>query len=77
MSVDQMMEDFAESGNRQVIGLFDFIGGPNGDSRRLSALRAGDFYSFAALHRGPDHTGAYGSTLNRLYESFQSLQPIA
>jgi hypothetical protein len=76
MSVDQMMEDFAESENNQVIGLFDFIGGPNGNSRRLTALRAGDFYAFAALHRGPDHTGAYGATLQRLYESFQSLHPI-
>jgi len=76
LSPDQMMEDFSGGENNQIIGFFDFLGGPGGNSRRMAALRTLDFHTFAALHRGVDHAGTYGTTLRRLYDAFQMLRPI-
>lgn len=74
-SVGQMFSDFSQNDRAQILGLFDFICGPQANSRRLPALQAREFDNFAALYNGPGQAAQYGSLLRNVFEAFQRLKP--
>jgi hypothetical protein len=75
-SVDQMFRDFSAGEGAQLTGFFDLIRGPTGRSRRMEALRRGDFYTFAVLHNGTDQATAYGAMYAGAFEAYQRLKPL-
>lgn len=74
-SVEQMFDDFGQSERIQILGLFDFICGPQANSRRLPALQSRAFDDFAALYNGPGQAAKYGALLRNVFEAFQRLKP--
>jgi hypothetical protein len=76
LSVDQMFRDLSAGEGTHVTGLFDLIRGPTGSSRRMEALRRGDFHTFAALHHGSDQATAYGAMYLNAFEAYQRLNPL-
>ena len=75
-SVDQMYLSFSADEGTQLTAFFDLIRGPTGRSRRMEALRRGDFYTFAALHNGTDQATAYGAMYAGAFEAYQRLKPL-
>ena len=74
-SVQQMFEAFTASERNQIMGLFNFIKGPAANSRRVQALQAQDFVTFASLYNGPGQAAQYGSLMHSLFDAFQRLRP--
>jgi hypothetical protein len=74
-SVLQMYDAFSSGDRPQIIGFFDFVQGPGRDSRRVLALQAGDFTTFASLYNGPGQAAKYGSLMQGLFDTFRRLQP--
>jgi hypothetical protein len=75
-SVDQMYLSFSADEGTQLTGFFDLVRGPTGRSRRMEALRRGDFFTFAALHNGTDQVTAYGAMYAGAFEAYQRLKPL-
>lgn len=75
-SVDEMLAAFATHERFQLFALFDFIAGESGNSRRLNALQAQDFDTFAALHYGFSAAARFSVTLRGLAETFNHFNPI-
>ena len=74
-SVQQMFEAFSANERNQIIGLFNFIKGPGTNSRRVQALQAQDFVTFATFYNGPGQAAQYGSLMQSLFDAFQRLRP--
>jgi hypothetical protein len=70
-----MFEAFAADERNQILGLFNFIKGTAANSRRVQALQAQDFVTFASLYNGPGQAAQYGSLMQGLFEAFQRLRP--
>jgi hypothetical protein len=51
------------------------IKGPGANLRRVLALQAHDFVTFASLYNGPGQAAQYGSLIQSLFDSFQRLRP--
>ncbi|MCC6192786.1 MAG: DUF3380 domain-containing protein [Anaerolineales bacterium] len=74
-SVHQMFDAFTADERNQVIGFFDFVQGPSSDSRRVLALQAGDFTTFASMYNGPGQAAKYGSLMLGLFDTYKRLKP--
>jgi hypothetical protein len=74
-SVHQMFDAFSADERNQIVGFFDFVQGPSRDSRRVLALQAGDFTTFASMYNGPGQAAKYGSLMQGLFDTFQRLKP--
>ena len=74
-SVQQMFDAFSANERNQIMGLFNFIKGPAANSRRVQALQAQDFVTFASLYNGPGQAAQYGSLMHSLFDAFQRLRP--
>lgn len=59
----------------QLLGMFDFIGGPGGGGQGAQALRAGDFDRFATLYNGPGQARFYGDLIDQHVRAFRRLRP--
>jgi len=76
-SVEEMFAAFSTDERTQLIGLFDFIQGPNNLSDRVAALQRKDFVAFAALYNGKGQAAAYGEILRRYYDACRTLTVAA
>jgi hypothetical protein len=74
-SVQQMFDAFSANERNQIVGLFNFVKGPGANSRRVQALQAQDFVTFASLYNGPGQAAQYGSLMHSLFDAFQRLRP--
>ena len=74
-SVHQMFDAFSAGERQQIIGFFDFVQGASRDSRRVLALQAGDFTTFASLYNGPGQAAKYGSLMHSVFDTFRRLKP--
>ncbi|MEP7358442.1 MAG: N-acetylmuramidase domain-containing protein, partial [Anaerolineales bacterium] len=74
-SVGQMYDAFSADERSQIVGFFDFVQGPGTTSRRVLALQARDFTTFAALYNGPGQAAKYGSLMQGLFDTFDRLRP--
>lgn len=74
-SVHQMYDAFSANERNQIVGFFNFVQGPSRDSRRVLALQAGDFTTFASMYNGPGQAARYGSLMQGLFDVFQRLKP--
>lgn len=74
-SVEDMFAAFSTDERIQLIGLFDFIKGPNTSSDKVTALQRKDFVAFAALYNGKGQAAAYGEILERYYDAYLTLTP--
>jgi hypothetical protein len=74
-SVHQMYDAFSASERNQIVGFFDFVQGPASNSRRVQALQARDFNTFAALYNGPGQAARYAGLIQGVYDTFQRLKP--
>jgi hypothetical protein len=73
-STGQMFDAFAASERYQVLALFDFIGGPRGDSRAMNALRRGDADAFAALYNGSAQAVRAAALLHAALDAYRRLE---
>ena len=73
-SVHQMYDAFSANERNQIIGFFDFVQGPSRDSRRVLALQAGDFTTFASMYNGPGQAARYGSLMQGLFDVYTRLK---
>ena len=73
-SAGQMLDAFAASERYQVLALFDFIGGPRGDSRAMNALRRGDADAFAALYNGSAQSARVAALLHAALDAYRKLK---
>jgi len=74
-SVQQMFDAFSASEREHVIGFFNFVQGPGTESRRIIALQAKDFETFASMYNGPGQASKYGSIIRSLHDVFHKLKP--
>jgi uncharacterized protein YraI len=74
-SVGQMYDAFTSDERNQIVGFFDFVQGPGSNSRRVLALQARDFTTFAALYNGPGQAAKYGSLIQGLFDTFERIKP--
>jgi hypothetical protein len=74
-SVQQMFDSFSAGDRNQIEGLFHFIQGTGSNSRRVQALQAQDFVTFATLYNGPGQAAQYGSLMHSLFDAFERLRP--
>ena len=72
-SAGQMFTAFSKDERTQVLGLFDFIQGPDTSSRRVIALQDQDFVAFAEQYNGPGQAAVYGGMLRLYFELFRRL----
>lgn len=72
-SAAQMFAAFSKDERAQVLGLFDFIQGPQTLSRQVIALQEQDFVTFAEQYNGPGQAAEYGGTLRLYFELFRLL----
>ncbi|MBI5715614.1 MAG: DUF3380 domain-containing protein [Chloroflexi bacterium] len=74
-SVQQMFDAFASGDRAQVIGFFDFVQGPSTNSRRVLALQANDFNTFASMYNGPGQASQYGGLIQNTLNAFHKIKP--
>ena len=74
-SVQQMFEAFASGDRAQIIGFFDFVQGPSTNSRRVLALQANDFNTFASMYNGPGQAATYGGLIQNTLNAFHKIKP--
>ncbi len=72
-SVEAMFDAFNTDERAQLVGFFDFIRGTRAVSRKITALQAQDFVTFALLYNGAGQETTYGATIQRFYNGFRSL----
>ncbi|HEX4949999.1 MAG TPA: N-acetylmuramidase domain-containing protein [Blastocatellia bacterium] len=72
-SAGEMFASFSKDERHQVLGLFDFIQGPETVSRRVIALQNQDFVAFAEQYNGPGQAAMYGGLLRLYFELFKLL----
>jgi hypothetical protein len=73
-SVQQMFDAFSASERNQIIGFFDFVQGPGANSRRVLALQAMDFNTFASMYNGPGQAAKYGGLIKTSFDAFHKLK---
>jgi hypothetical protein len=76
-SVQEMFAAFAASERSQIIGFFDFVQGPNTNSRRVISLQSQDFETFAALYNGPGQAAKYGNLIRTTFDAFNQMKTAA
>jgi len=59
----------------QLIALFDFIRGGQANSRAVTALRSGDYDTFASIYNGPGQARYYGDLIASHVEAHRALRP--
>ncbi len=67
-SAGQMFTAFSKDERTQILGLFDFIQGPESFSRKITALQDLDFVAFAEQYNGPGQAAEYGGKLRFYFE---------
>jgi hypothetical protein len=72
-SASAMFTSFSKDERNQILGLFDFIQGPETVSRQVLALQNQDFVAFAEQYNGPGQAAMYGSLLRLYFELFRML----
>jgi hypothetical protein len=72
-SAPAMFASFSKDERNQILGLFDFIQGPETVSRQVIALQNQDFVAFAEQYNGPGQAAMYGSLLRLYFELFRML----
>ena len=70
-SVQAMFIAFQASDRAQILGLFDFI---RTDAKLLTALRQGDFYTFAQGYNGPGQAQNYATLIQAQIAAFNQLR---
>ncbi len=68
-----MFTAFSKDERAQILGLFDFIQGPETVSRKVIALQNQDFVAFAEQYNGLGQAAMYGGMLRLNYELFRML----
>jgi N-acetylmuramidase/Bacterial SH3 domain len=68
-----MFASFSKDERNQILGLFDFIQGPETVSRKVIALQNQDFVAFAEQYNGPGQAAMYGGLLRLYFELFRML----
>jgi hypothetical protein len=76
-SVGEMFDSFAASERNQIIGFFDFVRGPANDNRRVEALQAQDFTTFASFYNGKGQAVKYGGLIKTTFEAFGQMKTAA
>lgn len=77
-TVQQMFDAFSRDERNQIIGFFDFVKGPSGSSRKVLALQARDFQTFAELYNGIGKGSIYADKMQSLFDVFQRMwEPIS
>lgn len=76
-SVHDMFDSFSAGERNQIIGFFDFVQGPNNNSRSVIALQQMDFNAFAARYNGPGQAAKYGGLIRAAYDAFQQMRAAA
>ncbi len=72
-SATDMFASFSKDERAQVLGLFDFIQGPETVSRKVIALQNQDFVAFAEQYNGSGQAAMYGGLLRLYFELFRML----
>lgn len=72
-AASEMFASFSKDERTQVLGLFDFIQGPETVSRKVIALQNQDFVAFAEQYNGPGQAAMYGGLLRLYFELFRML----
>ncbi|MEJ5308204.1 MAG: N-acetylmuramidase domain-containing protein [Anaerolineae bacterium] len=73
-TVQQMFDAFSASERDQIIGFFNFLRGRATESKRIAALQALDFVTFARLYNGPGQAVQYGAAIRTAYDTFSRLR---
>ena len=73
-TVQQMFDAFSASERDQIVGFFNFIRGRTAESKRIAALQALDFVTFARLYNGPGQAVQYGAAIRTAYDTFYRLR---
>jgi hypothetical protein len=73
-TVQQMFDAFSASERDQILGFFAFIRGRTSESRRIAALQALDFVTFAQLYNGAGQAVQYGAAIQSAYDTFYKLR---
>ncbi len=73
-TVQQMFDAFSASERDQIIGFFNFLRGRATESKRIAALQALDFVTFARLYNGPGQAVQYGAAIRTAYDTFYRLR---
>ena len=73
-TVQQMFDTFSASERDQIVGFFAFIRGRTTESKRIAALQALDFVTFAQLYNGPGQATQYGSAIQSAYDTYYRLR---
>jgi len=72
-SARELFDAFSASERTQIIGLFDFIRGPEGSSRMTRALQRGDLEQFAGDYNGSGQAARYAGLIAAELERFEGL----
>lgn len=72
-AASEMFASFSQDERTQVLGLFDFIQGPETISRKVIALQNQDFVAFAEQYNGTGQAAMYGGLLRLYFELFRML----
>ncbi len=73
-SVQQMFDAFSRSERDQIIGFFNFVRGGAAQSRRIAALQALNFVTFAQLYNGIGQAAQYGAAIQSAYDTYYRLR---
>ncbi len=73
-TVQQMFDAFSASERDQIIGFFNFLRGRATESRRIAALQALDFVTFARLYNGIGQAAQYGAAIQSAYDTYYRLR---
>ena len=66
-TTEEMFEAFNKAAHPQLLGMFDFIVGPNQGHPMLEALRNRDFFAFARSYNGPSNASKYSQLIHDKY----------
>jgi len=73
-SARQLFDAFSASERQQIVGLFDFIRGPDATSRMVISLQQGDLTRFAADYNGNGQAARYAARIEAERERFERLR---
>ncbi len=76
-SAGEIFDAFAASERNQIVGFFDFVRGPANDLRRVAALQAQDFNTFASFYNGKGQAAKYGSLIKSTFDAFNQMKAAA
>jgi len=72
-AVGEMFDNFQADIRFQILGLFDFLRGPESTSSMIEALQRKQFDKFASYYNGPGQAAKYGGWIGQYYDEFKQL----